>query len=133
MWEIVANKSIGPYLLDSNIEMYMHSLGEYRKLNYTSDTEDTTYSFKNAGVSIEVNSKGNIKSITVIPPNEIYFLNIKFMGNRFEISIEDLKNEFLKNSIAFKELPTGLWLEESSISLVDYEGYVHGIELFKKD
>ncbi len=126
MLEVVANSSIGKFALGNNIEGYINENTNYRSFKRFSYIQ---YQFIDMGVILRCDDQNIIKEILISPPNKVYYSGIKLMGNRFEREISKVIKDLDTSNIIYKKIDVGLYIEEAGICLIDYEGYVHDVEL----
>lgn len=126
MLEVIANSSIGKFVLGNNIEEYINKNSNYRSFKRVSHIQ---YQFIDTGVILRCDDQNIIKEILISPPNKVYYSGIKLMGNRFEREISKVIKELDTRNIQYKKIDVGVYIEAAGICLIDYEGYVHDVEL----
>lgn len=129
MWIIKSKESVGELRLGININEIAQILGsEYTKFKRVPEAEDTIFAFNEEGVHLTCDQEEKVKVISVFRPNEVTYSSIQLLSKPIEVVREELNH----NGIKTEEEDAGLWVEEAGVLLVEVEGVVDGIELYKE-
>lgn len=128
MWTIKSKELVGQLRLGVNVNELAQILGSaYTKFKRVPEAEDTIFAFNEKGVHLTCDQEEKVKIISVFRPNKVIYSSIQLLGRQIEI----LREELNQSGINTKEEDAGLWLEEAGVLLVEVDGIVDGIELYK--
>ncbi len=127
-WKIDDNGITGPIDFDMQIENVKSLLGEPTdSFKRTKDSNDVVIAYEDEGIHLNVNDEGILTQLTIFPDNEVFLGNIQLINK----PIDSIYAEFQTLGIAVVREDSGLWCEEQKVFLVDVEGIVDGVEIYR--
>ncbi len=135
MFEIIANKSIGPYILGEDIQKYLKDIEEYEVHliggDYSGGYSGYMYCFNNIRLDCDENEK--IKGIIIGCYEEVTYKGVK-LSNKKHCSriLADVSKELIAKGVEVEEDEIGLWINEASFGVINYEDFVSGVEMYIK-
>lgn len=130
--EVVPNKSIGPFKLGDNISKYFNLLGDYDIHFLGGDWCGgyTGYMYANDEIRLDCDENEIIEYISVIPPCEVVYKDIKILyKSRSSMKLKNVKEMLISKGITFSKTDVGIWIDEANIGLIEYEGFISGVEM----
>ena len=127
-WIFTNNELVGPITFKTTLVDLIKLIGEpTSKFKRVIDAEDIIYSYDNHGVNFNIDKNGSISQITVFPHNEIFIGEKQLLGKSIDLIQAELKS--IGETVEKED--AGLWCERVNAFLVDEEGLIDGVEVYR--
>lgn len=128
-WKIDENGLVGPIDFDSEISELKPIIGEPTgRFKRTSESSDVIYAYDHVGIHLQIDSNNRICQIIVFPENEVFIANTQLLGK----SINKVFSELNDFGVVVEREDAGLWCEAQKVLLVEVEGLVDGVEIYRE-
>jgi len=126
MWKIEQNVSIGPLRLGMTQTEFSAELGKANTIyeRYLVEFE-RVFVYETRCVTITCDENNIVKRITVLRPNKVTLVSIQLIGR----SMTDVCSDLNIKGFVTEHTDVGDHVTNTGVFLVDYEGFVSGVEL----
>lgn len=127
-WNVDDSGLVGPIDFGTELSSVKAIIGEPTdQFKRTPDSDDIVYAYDNAGVHLNVGGDGKLSQLIVFPDNVVFIGTIQLLGK----SIDNIYSELNDAGIVVEREDAGLWCENQRIFLVEVEGMVDGVEIYR--
>jgi hypothetical protein len=127
-WMISDKELTGPVDFDMQIETIKSHLGDPDdSFKRTPDSDDVIIAFDNFGIHVTVNKEGMINQLTIFPDNEVFIGDVQLINTQIDSIYEKITNL----GVTIDREEAGLWCEKYKVFLVEVDGRVDGVEIYR--
>ena len=128
-WKIENGELAGPIDFGAELADVKDMIGDPSdQFKRTLDSDDVVYAYDDKGIHLSIGADGKLSQLIVFPENEVFIGTTQLLGK----TIESVYSELNAAGIEVEREDTGLWCEKEKAFLVEAEGLVDGVEIYRE-
>lgn len=127
-WKLENGELVGPINFDTELSSVKDLIGEPSdQFKRTPDSDDVVYAYDDNGIHLSIDSDGKTSQLIVFPDNEVFIGSTQLLGK----PVDSIYSELNAVGVAVEREDAGLWCEKEKAFLVEVEGLVDGVEIYR--